>query len=120
MNKKNSIIAICGIYAFLMTIPVFYFVGLKTGFMPGDPIQHLVSNEDHIIGVSLITDEEYKAAGVELVFANWFGNWGYKFQGVEIDLKKANALVKFYKDFGRPAESITECYRYYRNEMDSI
>ena len=21
------------------------------------------------------TDEEYKAAGVELVFANWFGNW---------------------------------------------
>ena len=66
------------------------------------------------------TDEEYEAAGVELVFANWFGNWGYKFQGVEIDLKKANALVKFYQNFGRPAESITECYRYYRNEMDSI
>lgn len=65
------------------------------------------------------TDEEYKAAGVELVFANWFGNWGYKFQGVEIDLKKANALVKFYQNFGRPAESITECYRYYRNEMNS-
>jgi len=58
MNKKNTIIAICGIYAFLMIIPVFYFVGLKTGFMPGDPIQHLVPDEDHILGVALITDEE--------------------------------------------------------------
>ena len=58
MNKKNTIIAICGIYAFLMIIPVFYFVGLKTGSMPGDPIQHLVPDEDHIIGVALITDEE--------------------------------------------------------------
>ncbi|MBQ1911282.1 MAG: hypothetical protein II174_07150 [Erysipelotrichaceae bacterium] len=26
--------------------------------MPGDPIQHLVPDEDHIIGVALITDEE--------------------------------------------------------------
>ena len=26
--------------------------------MPGDPIQRLVPDEDHIIGVALITDEE--------------------------------------------------------------
>ena len=58
MNKKNTIIAICGIYAFLMIIPVFYYISFTRGSMPGDPIQHLVPDEDHIIGVALITDEE--------------------------------------------------------------
>ena len=58
MNKKNTIIAICGIYAFLMIIAVFYYISFTRSPMPGDPIQHLVPDEDHIIGVALITDEE--------------------------------------------------------------
>ncbi len=65
------------------------------------------------------TDEEYAAAGVELVGANWFGNMGYKFQGGEINLKQANALVKFYKNCGRKAENLREVYRLYRDEIDS-
>ena len=58
MNRKKTVKAICGIYAFLMIIAVFYYISFTRSPMPGDPIQRLVPDEDHIIGVALITDEE--------------------------------------------------------------
>ena len=58
MNRKNVVKTICGALLFLLVLPLFYYVGKLNDKMPGDPIQHLVPDEDHIIGVALITDEE--------------------------------------------------------------
>ena len=58
MNRKNVVKTICGALLFLLVLPLFYYVGKLSDKMPGDPIQHLVPDEDHIIGVALITDEE--------------------------------------------------------------
>ena len=58
MNRKNVVKTICGALLFLLVLPLFYYVGKMNDKMPGDPIQHLVPDEDHIIGVALITDEE--------------------------------------------------------------
>ena len=58
MNRKNVVKTICGALLFLLVLPLFYYVGKLNDRMPGDPIQHLVPDEDHIIGVALITDEE--------------------------------------------------------------
>ena len=58
MNKKNVTIAICGLLAFLMLLPLFYYVGMMNNKQPSDPIQGLVPDEDHILGVVLITNEE--------------------------------------------------------------
>ena len=58
MNRKNVVKTICGALLFLLVLPLFYYVGKLNDKMPGDPIQRLVPDEDHIIGVALITDEE--------------------------------------------------------------
>ena len=58
MNRKNVVKTICGALLFLLVLPLFYYVGKMNDKMPGDPIQHLVPDEDHILGVTLITDEE--------------------------------------------------------------
>ena len=58
MNRKNVVKTICGALLFLLVLPLFCYVGKLNDKMPGDPIQHLVPDEDHIIGVALITDEE--------------------------------------------------------------
>ena len=58
MNRKNVVKTICGALLFLLVLPLFYYVGKMNDKMPGDPIQRLVPDEDHIIGVALITDEE--------------------------------------------------------------
>ena len=58
MNRKNVVKTICGALLFLLVLLLFYYVGKLNDKMPGDPIQHLVPDEDHIIGVALITDEE--------------------------------------------------------------
>ena len=58
MNRKNVVKTICGTLLFLLVLPLFYYVGKLNDKMPGDPIQRLVPDEDHIIGVALITVEE--------------------------------------------------------------
>ena len=58
MNRKNVVKTICGALLFLLVLPLFCYVGKLNDKMPGDPIQRLVPDEDHIIGVALITDEE--------------------------------------------------------------
>ena len=58
MNRKNVVKTICGALLFLLVLPLFYYAGKLNDKMPGDPIQRLVPDEDHIIGVALITDEE--------------------------------------------------------------
>lgn len=58
MNKKNVAKAICAALIFLMMLPLFYYIGRLNQKMPGDPIQKLVPDEDHIIGVVLITNDE--------------------------------------------------------------
>ena len=66
------------------------------------------------------SNEEYEEAGVTLVFPTPLVIWGYKFRGMEINEKQADAIVKFYKENGRQPENITEVYRLYRDEIDSL
>ena len=53
-------------------------------------------------------DEDYAAAGVEVIGPGRFWNDGYRFQGKEIESGEATYLVEFYRKHGRVASSLQE------------
>ena len=59
-------------------------------------------------GFSPYDDEEYRAAGVEIVGPGKYWNDGYKFQGRDSKSGEASILVEFYLKNGRVASSVEE------------
>ena len=57
---------------------------------------------------SSYSEEEYNAAGVEVVGWGYFYNDGYRFQGKDISTEDANTLAFFTYYKGYPASSIEE------------
>ena len=73
-------------------------------------INELAINElDTVAGGALFetySDEDYQAAGVEVVGSGFFTNDGYRFNGQEIDSVDADLLVKYSDTFGGIAPSL--------------
>ena len=62
---------------------------------------------------SKYSDEEYAAAGVEIVGPGTFYNDGYKFKGKDITTEQAERLAFFYYYKEYPAESVEQAEEYY-------
>ena len=58
-------------------------------------------------------DEEYIAAGIEIIGPGRFYNDGYRFQDQEITSGEATILVEFYKFHGRIASALQEALDWY-------
>ena len=63
---------------------------------------------------SSYTDEEYNAAGIDVIGPGKYWNDGYKLRstGEELDRGWANWGVSFYREFGRAAKNKDEIIRY--------
>ena len=77
-------------------------------------------NLDKATGGSLFSrcsNEEYEAAGVEIIDPGvlWNGDYKLKETGEWLDNKDAYYAVKFFKDVGRPAHQKAEIFDLYRN-----
>ena len=70
---------------------------------------------------SRCSNEEYEAAGVEIVDPGLFWNGDYRLKGSGelMDNETAYYAVKFYKDTGRQANFKIEIYDLYRNVFGS-
>ena len=62
---------------------------------------------------SKYSDEEYAAAGVEIVGPGMFYNDGYRFKGKDITTEQAEKLAFFYYYKEYPAESVEQAEEYY-------
>ena len=60
--------------------------------------------------LSSYTDEEYEAAGIEVVGPGKLWNDGYKLKetGETLNAALANWAVSFYKEYKRPAKNLNE------------
>lgn len=54
------------------------------------------------------SDDEYEAAGMEVVGSGFFYNDGYRFKGQDISDDDAIILVKYNKHFGSVAPSVED------------
>lgn len=63
---------------------------------------------------SAFNDEDYAAAGVEIVGPGLFYNDGYKFKGKTISTSDAEYLGYYYRYYGKAADSIEEAKEWVR------
>ena len=63
-------------------------------------------------------DEDYHAAGVEIIGPGKWYNDGYKFQGQEIKSGEATILVEFFFKNGRIASSVEEAMDWFNSLPD--
>ena len=83
------------------------------------------SELDEVSGGSLLSnysDEEYLAAGVEILKPGFFKNGGYKLiaSGEELGWLEARYAVRLFKELGRPAKNFKEIFNRYQKVFDNM